>query len=75
MTSQLVPPISIEIRLAASPGAAQPFSAPTPAAGPDRTSITGRVATCVDRHRAAVALQQQQRARQAELAQLLRRAR
>ena len=46
MTSQLVPPISIEIRLAASPGAAQPFSAPTPAAGPDRTSITGRVATC-----------------------------
>ena len=45
MTSQLVPPISIEIRLAASPGAAQPFSAPTPAAGPDSTSITGRLAT------------------------------
>jgi hypothetical protein len=44
MTSQLVPPISIEIRLGCSPGAAQPFNAPTPAAGPDSTSMTGRFA-------------------------------
>ena len=43
MTSQLVPPISIEIRLGCSPGAAQPFSAPTPAAGPDSTSMRANV--------------------------------
>jgi hypothetical protein len=45
MTSQLVPPISIEMKFAARPDSAQPLSAPTPAAGPLSTSITGRVAT------------------------------
>ena len=75
MTSQLVPPISIEMRLAGSPGRGAAFERADAGGRAGQDQHHRPVADLVDRHRAAVALQQQQRARQAELAQLLVEAR